>query len=183
MGSEQCAALCVLRNLPLTAGYSALIFTQTPKDNSRFFFFTYLGTYFVNFVLRWINVWHDLSEGQARLSLPTNNKTTENGHKFLPRYKFIHSCRFLLYKSSPTNFNALRTCYISVRNIYERFCNLAHMGLSQSHAPLTEIWLSPHRARFMLVLFLFCCLTFWTSTFGIQTTNFFLMVVRRTSEW
>ena len=94
----------------------------------------------------------------------------------------IHVGSYLPNKSSPTNFNALRTCYISVRNIYERFCNLAHMGLSQSHAPLTEIWLSPHRARFMLVLFLFCCLTFWTSTFGIQTTNFFLMVVRRTSE-
>lgn len=80
----------------------------------------------------WVNLWHDLSKGQAHISLPTNNTTNENWHQTLPTYKSIHSWKFYKWRLNiRTNFNTLlQNCFVFIRNTHERLCNLVHLGLS-----------------------------------------------------
>lgn len=83
--------------------------------------------------------------------------------------------------NSPTNFHAIKLWFVSVCNIHETLCNLGHLGLSQSLAPSLSRAQRNFYASFISLLLL---KTIWTSTCGpfeLQTINFFLIIVQRTT--
>lgn len=131
-----------------------------------------------------VNFWHDLSGKPAHFSLPANNKTTENYHKPLAKYKFIHSWR---NEGSNVTKEGWTVQQISTLWSHAFFLDVTSMKCLVTWA--IRIYLSPkpprlNRAHFIQVFIVSLLLvkTFWTSSFGLRTTNSFLMIARRTSE-